>query len=92
MAVVAAIFLSSCVTINSATISNVKASNGTLVETKTSGAGVLGLSVPKKLAQRATESLKNKGAVDNISTILTMRNWGIIQYYRITAKGTTQSK
>jgi hypothetical protein len=57
-----------------------------------SGMGFLHLGVPKGLAENATYELKNKGAVSNISTVLTMREFGIVQIYKITAKGTTEPK
>ncbi len=84
--------LNSCITIQSVSISDVKPSTGTEVNGSASGLGFIHLGVPKGLADRATNELKNKGAVSNISTVLTMREWGIVQFYKVTAKGTTESK
>ena len=30
------------------------------------------------------------GANGNITTVLTMREWGLFQYYKVSAKGTTE--
>lgn len=84
--------LTSCIAIQSVSISEVKPTTGTEVQVKASGAGFLHLGAPRGIAQKAVEELKAKGAVDNISTVLTMREWGIIQYYRVIASGTTSGK
>jgi hypothetical protein len=84
--------LNSCITMQSVSISDVKPSTGTEVTGSASGMGFLHLGVPKGLAEKATYELKNKGAVSNISTVLTMREFGIVQIYKITAKGTTEPK
>ena len=81
--------LNSCVTMKSVSISNVNPSSGTEVTGSAVGMGVLHLTIPKGLAESATYELKNKGAVGNVSTVLTMREFGIVQFYKITAKGTT---
>ena len=84
--------LNSCITMQSVSISDVKPSTGTEVNGSASGLGFLHLGVPKGLAERAASDLKNKGAVSNISTVLTMREWGIVQFYKVSAKGITESK
>jgi uncharacterized protein YdaL len=85
--------LNSCITMTSVSIADVKSSTGSEVNGSASGMGFLHLVVPKGLAEKATYELKNKGAVGNVSTTLTMREWGgIVQFYRVTAKGTTESK
>lgn len=84
--------MTSCITMQSATISDVKPSTGTEVRSSAGGLGILGLSAPRNISEKATYKLKNKGAVGNVSTVLTMRNWGIVQYYKVTATGTTESK
>jgi hypothetical protein len=84
--------MTSCIMMQSATISDVKPSTGTEVSASAGGLGVLGLSAPRNIAEKATYELKNKGAVGNVSTVMTMRNWGIVQYYRVVAKGTTEPK
>jgi hypothetical protein len=80
----------SCIAIQSTTISDIKPSGGTEVSATTSGCGVLHLSVPKGIAERAASELKSKGVTGNVTTVLTMREWGIIQYYKVSAKGTTE--
>ena len=78
---------------SSVSIADVKPSTGTEVTGSATGMGFLRLSVPAGLAEKATYELKNKGAVGNVSTVMTMREWfGIVQVYRVTAKGTTDSK
>ena len=77
---------------NSVSISDVKPSTGTEVNGSASGIGFLHLGVPKGLAEKATYELKNKGAVGNVSTVLTMRDWYIVQFYKVTTKGTTEPK
>lgn len=84
--------LNSCITMQSVSISDVKPSTGTEVNGSASGIGFLHLGVPKGLAEKATYDLKNNGAVGNVSTVLTMREWGIVQFYKVTAKGTTEPK
>lgn len=85
--------LNSCITMSSVSIADVKPSTGTEVTGSATGMGFLRLSVPAGLAEKATYELKNKGAVGNVSTVMTMREWfGIVQVYRVTAKGTTDSK
>jgi hypothetical protein len=83
---------SSCITMQSVSISNVEPSTGTEVNGSASGMGFFHIGVPKGLAEKATYELKNNGAVANISTVLTMREWGIVQFYKVTAKGTTAPK
>ncbi|MFO0467796.1 MAG: hypothetical protein ACK5ZX_00635 [Bacteroidota bacterium] len=90
-----AIFLTSfnsCISIHSISITDVKSPSGKEVNGSASGIGVLHISAPKGLAERATYELRDKGAVGNISTVLTMRDWGVIQFYKVTAIGTTGSK
>ena len=84
------ISMTSCITIQSATISDVKPSTSIPISASAGGLGILGLSVPRNIAEKATYELKNKGAVGNVSTVMTMRNWGIVQFYRVTAIGTTE--
>ena len=90
--IIFSVSLNSCVMIQSVSISDVKPSTGTEVTGSASGIGILHITVPKGIAEKATYKLKNNGAVDNVSTVLTMREWGVIQYYKVTAKGTTESK
>ncbi len=84
--------LNSCITMNSVSISDVKPSTGSVVKGSASGIGFLHLGVPTGLAETATYELKNNGAVGNVSTVMTMREWGIIQFYHVTARGTTEPK
>ena len=84
--------LNSCVSVKSVSISDVKPSTGTEVTATATGMGLLHLTVPKGLAERATYELKSKGAVGNVSTVLTMKEFGIVQFYTITAKGTTEPR
>ena len=70
-----------------ATISDVKAAKGSKVEASKGGMGFLMLGVPRKIVQDAAEELRQKGVVGNITTTLSMRHWGIVQYYRVVATG-----
>ena len=91
--IVLALFtLNSCVSVKSVSIADVKPSTGTEVTASVTGMGLLHLTVPKGLAEKATYELKRKGAVGNISTALTLKEFGIVQFYTITAKGTTEPK
>lgn len=83
--------LNSCITMQSVSISDVKPSTGIEVNASADGMGYLHLGVPRDLVEIATNTLKNKGAVGNVSTVMTMREWGIIQFYRVIAKGTTDA-
>jgi hypothetical protein len=82
--------MSSCVSMTSVSASNVKPSTGTEVKASAGGFGVLSLTVPRGVAKKATDELKSKGAVTNVTTVLTVRNWGIVQFYRVTATGTIE--
>jgi hypothetical protein len=84
--------MTSCITMQSVSVSNVKPSTGTEVKSSAGGMGVFGLSVPRGIAEKATNELKNKGAVGNVSTVMTVRNWVVVQFYRVTATGTTEAK
>lgn len=90
--VIAPGLLSSCIMIQSVSISDVKPSSGRQIEASAAGVGVLGLTAPKNIGEKATNKLKNKQLVENVNTVLTMRNWLIIQYYKVTATGTTVDK
>jgi hypothetical protein len=81
----------SCITMQIVSISDVKPTTGTVVNASAEGSGFLHLSAPLDLAEKATNALKNKGAVGNVSTVMTMREWGIIQYYKVIATGTTDA-
>ena len=82
--------MTSCISIQSVSISNVKTLTGKEVKASAGGLGILTLTVPRDIAERATDELKNKGAVGNVSTVMTIRNWGVVQFYRVTATGTTE--
>lgn len=85
--------LNSCITMSSVSIADVKPSTGTEVSGSASGMGFLRLTVPTGLAEKATYDLKNKGAVGNVSTVMTVREWfGVVQVYKVSAKGTTEAK
>jgi hypothetical protein len=84
--------MTSCISMHSASIATVKPSTGTEVKASAGGFGILSLSVPRDIAEKATNELKSKGAVSNISTVMTMRNWWIVQYYRVTATGQAETK
>jgi len=84
--------LTSCISMQSVSVSNVKPSTGTEVRASAGGLGILTLTVPRNIAEKATYELKNKGAVSNVSTVMTMRDWVIVQYYRVTATGQTEAK
>lgn len=84
--------LSSCITMQSVSITDVKPSSGSEVSSSAGGLGILGLTTPKGLAEKATEEIRNKGAVGNVSTVMTMRNWGVVQYYKVSVVGTAERK
>ena len=84
--------MTSCISMQSVSVSSVKPSTGTEVRASAGGLGILTLTVPRNIAEKATYELKNKGAVNNVSTVMTMRNWWIVQYYRVTATGQTEAK
>ena len=75
-----------------ATIAEVKPAKGTKVETTVGGLGFLMLAVPKHLVQDASDKIRQKGAVGNITTTLTVRHWGIVQYYSVLATGYTEAR
>jgi hypothetical protein len=83
------VFLQSCITMSTATVSNVKPTSGKEATASVGGMGILALTVPRDLAPRAVEELRQKGVTGNISTTLTVRNWLVVQYYRVVATGTT---
>jgi hypothetical protein len=80
---------SSCITMTSVTVSDVKPGGGSEVSAYADGMGFLYLTAPRDLGEKVAAELAGKGAVSNISTSMTMRNWGIVQYYKVTAKGST---
>ncbi len=82
--------MTSCISMQSVSITDIKPSNGKEVKANKTGFGILSLTVPRKLARNAADDLKSQGAVSNISLVMTMRNWGIVQYYRVTATGTSE--
>ena len=82
--------LQSCIMMQTTTISDIKASKGSKVEASNGGMGFLMLGVPRKIVQKAAEDLRQKGAVGNITTALSVRHWGIVQYYRVVATGYTE--
>ncbi len=87
------ISLNGCIMIQSVSISDVQPSSGTEVSGTSRGLGFLRLTAPTGLAEKTAQELRNKGAVGNISTVLTMREWfGIVQVYKVTATGTTLSR
>ena len=77
----------SCIAIKSTTISDINQSVGNKVVATASGCGVLHLSVPLGIVEKAALDLKEMGANGNITTVLTMREWGLFQYYKVTATG-----
>jgi len=81
--------LTSCITMTSVTVSDVRPGGGDEVSAYAEGMGFLYLTAPRDLGEKVAAELAGKGAVSNISTSMTMRNWGIIQYYKVTAKGST---
>jgi hypothetical protein len=84
--------LNSCITIQGVSISDVNPNAGKYIKASSSGLGFLHLGVPRGLVEKTTYDLKNKGVTGNISTILTIREWGIVQYYKVTASGTLAPK
>jgi hypothetical protein len=92
LTILISISMSSCISMQSVSVSSVKPSTGTEVRSSAGGLGVLNLTVPRNIAEKATYELKNKGAVSNVSTVMTVRDWWIVQYYRVTATGQTEAK
>ena len=84
--------LNSCITIQGVSISDVNPDAGKYVKASSSGLGFLHLGVPRGLVEKTTYELKNKGVTGNISTVLTIREWGIVQFYKVTASGTLAPK
>lgn len=84
--------LSSCITIQGVSISDVNPNAGKYIKSSSSGLGFLHLGVPRGLVEKTTYDLKNKGVTGNISTVLTIREWGIVQFYKVTASGTLAPK
>jgi hypothetical protein len=84
--------LNSCITIQGISISDVNPDAGKYVKASSSGLGFLHLGVPRGLVEKTTYDLKNKGVTGNISTVLTIREWGIVQFYKVTASGTLAPK
>jgi len=82
----------SCITIQGVSISDVNPNAGKYIKASSSGLGFLHLGVPRGLVEKATYDLKNKGVTGNISTVLTIREWGIVQFYKVTASGTLEPK
>ena len=84
--------INSCITIQGVSISDVNPDAGKYVKASSSGLGFLHLGVPRGLVEKTTYELKNKGVTGNISTVLTIREWGIVQFYKVTASGTLAPK
>lgn len=84
--------LNSCIAIQGISISDVNPDAGKYVKASSSGLGFLHLGVPRGLVEKTTYDLKNKGVKGNISTVLTIREWGIVQFYKVTASGTLEPK
>lgn len=82
----------SCITIQGISISDVNPDAGKYVKASSSGLGFLHLGVPRGLVEKTTYELKNKGVAGNISTVLTIREWGIVQFYKVSASGTLAPK
>ena len=82
----------SCITIQGVSISDVNPNAGKYIKASSSGLGFLHLGVPRGLVEKTTYDLKNKGVTGNISTVLTIREWGIVQFYKVTASGTLAPK
>ena len=82
--------MTSCISMQSVSITDIKPATGKEVKADRAGFGILSLTVPRQIAKRAADDLKSQGAVGNVSLVMTMRNWGIVQYYRVTATGTSE--
>ena len=91
ISVASLLLLQSCVTMSSISISNVKqpSSSNKTVTSSVAGMGVMSLWLPRGLAEKAKNELSQKGVTGNVSAVLTVRNWGVVQFYRVTAEGTT---
>ena len=80
--------LNSCVVMSSASVSN-PGPTGTMVSATASGTGFLALTTPsvESLERNAVQQLAGQGATKNVTTRLEMRNFVIVQLYKVTATG-----
>lgn len=82
-------FLTGCVSLHSALVSNVNEKDGKLITAEVSGMGILALTVPstQSLEAAAVKKLKRKGVKSVISTRVQMRNFMVVQMYSVVATG-----
>jgi hypothetical protein len=83
------ILLSGCVAIHSVSISHMDTKGSNPQMTQASAMGFLTLTVPdmNELETKALSDLRNQGYVKNVRFRLEMRNFWIIQLYRVIAIG-----
>lgn len=80
---------SGCVAIHSSSFSNVEAGGGTGYTAQAEAMGILSVTVPEihDLEDRALNGLKQNGATKNIRVRLEMRNFFVVQMYKVIAIG-----
>ena len=81
--------LTGCIALQSVSVSGVTPSGGSAVTTSASGLGILALTIPSitELERKALDDAKSQGASKNFSARLSMRNWVIVQNYKVEVTG-----
>ena len=88
-ALICASMFTGCIALQCTTISDLSGGKGSSVSAEAGGMGFLMLTVPDRasLEGAAMKDLKEKGGTKNITSRLTMRNWMIVQYYKVSVSG-----
>lgn len=83
------VVFSGCIAIHSTGFSNVDPSGGTMYSSQASGVGILSVTVPEinELEDKAIQGLRQQGANKNIRVRLEMRNFFVVQLYKVVAVG-----
>jgi hypothetical protein len=90
LAMVAMVCLfSGCIAIYSTDFSNIDSSNGSRYSSSAEAQGILLVTVPEMsdLEEKALMGLKQQGALRNIRVRLEMRNFFVVQLYKVIAVG-----
>ena len=82
-------FMSSCIAISSVSVSDPASGAGSTVTGDASGMGFLMLIAPdaESLEKEALAAAKANGATKNMTARLQMRNWMLVQNYRVIVTG-----
>ena len=82
-------FMSSCIAIQSVSVSNPDSGSGSAVTGDASGMGFLMLTTPDaaSLEKEALAAAKANGATKNMTARLQMRQWLLVQNYRVIVTG-----